>query len=64
MIKILNFAWKNLRVNRVRTLLTVVGVAVAIFIFCFFQSVKSTMDDLVAQAGEMNNLVVMQDTIW
>ena len=64
MMKILSFSWKNLRVNRVRTLLMIAGVAVAIFIFCFFPSVKSTMDNLVAEAGEMNNLVVMQDTIW
>jgi len=64
MVKFLLLALKNIRENRVRTALTVVGVGVAVFIFCFFQSIQSSMGQIVREAGRYNNLVVMEKNKW
>ena len=64
MIKLIRLAIKGLRGNRTRTVLTVVGVAVAVFIFCFFQSIQSSMARLVGETGKQNNLVVMEKNKW
>ena len=64
MIKMLRLALKNIRENRVRTILTIVGVSVAIFIFCFFQSIQSSMGQIISEAAKQNNLVVMEKNKW
>ena len=64
MIKLIRLALKNIRENRVRTILTVVGVSVAIFIFCFFESIQSSMGQIVSEASRQNNLVVMEKNKW
>lgn len=63
-MKFLPLALKNLKNNRLRTSLTVLGVAVAVFVFCFFQSMQSTMASVVTKAGEENNLIVLQANAW
>lgn len=63
-MKSLWFVWKSLRNNRLRTALTALGMAVAVFIFCFFQSVSHTMEGVVRDAGKNNNLVVMKENTW
>lgn len=55
---------KSLLNNRLRTALTLTGVAVAAFVFCFFESMQHTMTAVVAKAGENNNLVVMKINTW
>ena len=64
MLKLIPLAFKCIRENRIRTALTIVGVLVAIFIFCYFQSIQSSMTRLVAEAGKQNNLVVLQENVW
>ncbi len=64
MLKLLLLIWKTMKVNRVRTVLTIIGVAVAIFIFCFFQAIQANMDTLIAQAGTQNNLIVFEKNKW
>jgi len=64
MFRLLRLALKNIRENRVRTILTIIGVSVAIFIFCFFQSIQSSMGDIVSEASKQNNLVVMERNKW
>lgn len=64
MIKLIRLALKNIRENRVRTILTVVGVSVAIFIFCFFESIQSSMGQIISEASRQNNLVVMEKNKW
>ena len=64
MFRLLRLALKNIRENRVRTLLTIVGVSVAIFIFCFFQSIQSSMRAIVGEASKQNNLVIMEKNKW
>lgn len=63
-MKFLPLALKNLKNNRLRTGLTVLGVGVAVFVFCFFQSMQSTMASVVTKAGEENNLIVLQGNMW
>jgi hypothetical protein len=63
-MKYLLIALKNMRNNRVRAALTLVGVAVAVFVLVFFQSTRHTMSNLVAEAGKENNLVVMKENSW
>lgn len=63
-MKFLMLAFKNMKNNILRTLLTVVGVGVAVFVFCFFQSMQATMQGVVDQAGEDNNLIVLQENVW
>lgn len=63
-MKFLPLVFKNLKNNRLRTALTVIGVAVAVFVFCFFQSMQATMENVVTKAGEENNLIVLQANSW
>jgi len=60
---LLRLALKNASGNRIRTVLTIIGVSVAIFIFCFFQSIQDAMSRIIKDAGEQNNLVVMEKVI-
>ena len=55
---------KSLLANRLRTVLTLIGVAVAASVFCFFESMQHTMSAVVAKAAENNNLVVMKINTW
>lgn len=63
-MKVLKLAYKNMKNNKLRTGLTLLGVAVAVFVFAFFQSMQSTMEGVVTQAGENNNLIVLEQNIW
>ncbi|MHC4841355.1 MAG: hypothetical protein ACYTDT_10455 [Planctomycetota bacterium] len=63
-MKFLALAFKNMKNNRLRTALTVVGVGVAVFVFCFFQSMQATMQGVVDKAGEDNNVVVLREGVW
>jgi cell division protein FtsX len=63
-MNILLLAIKNLKSNVLRTSLTVIGVAVAVFVFSFFLSMQATMENVVTQAGKQNNLIVLQGNAW
>ncbi|MCC6572295.1 MAG: hypothetical protein IT462_00770 [Planctomycetes bacterium] len=63
-MNIVTFSLKNMRHNPIRTALTVIGVAAAVFVFCFFQSMQSTMLGVVEEAGRQNNLVVIKEHTW
>jgi cell division protein FtsX len=63
-MKYLILALKNMRNNPTRTLLTMLGVAVSVFVLVFFQSIRHTMNSVVAQAGKDNNLIIMQQNVW
>lgn len=60
----LSLMLKNLRNNPLRAALTMAGVAAAVFVFCFFQSMQSTMLSVVEEAGRHNNLVSVQEHTW
>ncbi len=55
---------KNVRNNRLRSALVLLGVATAIFVFCFFESVQLTMASVVAQASKNNNVVAIKEHTW
>lgn len=63
-MKIIKLGFKNMKNNKLRTGLTVLGVAVAVFVFAFFQSMQSTMQGVVAKAGDENNLIVLKENAW
>ena len=64
MLKLFPLIFKNMRMNRVRTILTIGGVGVAIFIFCFFEAIQDNMDSLITSAGAHNNIVIFQKNQW
>ncbi|MFC1586947.1 hypothetical protein ACFL54_01440 [Planctomycetota bacterium] len=64
MINLVKLALKNIREHRVATSLTVIGVAVAIFIFCFFQAIQFSMTGIITEAGRYNNLVIAEEGKW
>lgn len=55
---------KNVKNNRLRSALVLLGVATAIFVFCFFESVQLTMASVVEQAGKNNNVVAIKEATW
>ncbi|MCC6150803.1 MAG: hypothetical protein IT461_11180 [Planctomycetes bacterium] len=55
---------KNVRNNRLRSALVLLGVATAIFVFCFFESVQIAMAGVVAQASKNNNVVAIKEHTW
>lgn len=64
MFKLLPLILKSMKQKRVRTMLTIIGVSVAVFIFCFFQAIQDNMDDVISSAGAHNNLVVSESNKW
>lgn len=64
MLKLFPLIFKNMRMSPVRTFLTIGGVGVAIFIFCFFGAIQNNMDELITSAGAHNNLVIFQKNQW
>lgn len=60
MIKFLPYVCKTLWRHRSRTILTVSGSAVALFVFCFVGSVQHGMDDLQKQQASKHALVMFQ----
>ena len=54
---------KNVKQNKLRTTLTMLGIVMAVFIFCFFQSVQIGMKNVTAEAAKLNNLVVVQQGV-
>ncbi len=55
---------KNVRNNRLRSALVLLGVATAIFVFCFFESVQLSMASVVEQASRNNNVVAIKEHTW
>jgi putative ABC transport system permease protein len=60
MFKFLPYLLKTLWRHRSRTILTVSGSAVAIFVFCFVGSVQQGMDDLQNRESAKQSLVMFQ----
>ena len=60
MIKLIPYVLKTLWRHRSRTILTVSGSAVALFVFCFVESVQQGMNDLQDRQSEKRSLVAFQ----
>lgn len=60
MLKFLPYILKTLWRHRSRTILTVAGAAVALFVFCFVGAIQEGMNDLQRRQAEKKSLVVFQ----
>ncbi len=60
MIKLLPFVLKTVLRHRTRTLLTISGTAVGLFVFCFVGSVQQGIDDLLGRQEARQSLIVFQ----
>lgn len=60
MIKLIPYVLKTLWRHRSRTVLTVSGSAVALFVFCFVESVQQGMDDLQERQSAQRTLISFQ----
>lgn len=60
MLKFLPYVFKTLWRHRARTLLTVSGAAVALFVFCAVWAVQEGLDNLMRQEDAQRTLVVFQ----
>src|SRR3989337_1061939 len=60
MFKFIPYVLKTLWLHRSRTILTVSGSAVALFVFCFVGSVQQGMDDLQQQQATKQALIMFQ----
>lgn len=59
-MKFLPYTLKTLWRHRSRTLMTVSGTAVALFVFCFVGSIQEGMNDLQRRQEAKNSLIVFQ----
>ncbi|QDT27960.1 outer membrane-specific lipoprotein transporter subunit LolE [Gimesia panareensis] len=59
-MKLLGYIVKSLWGHRSRTMLTVAGSAVALFVFCFIQSIQEGMRDLRQRQEANGSLIVFQ----
>ncbi|MFT5303003.1 MAG: putative ABC transport system permease protein [Mariniblastus sp.] len=60
MIRLFPYVLKTLWRHRSRTILTVSGSAVALFVFCFVGSVQQGLDDLQNRQSEKRSLITFQ----
>ena len=60
MIKFIPYVLKTLWRHRSRTILTVTGSAVAIFVYCFVGAVQEGMDDLQTRQESKGTLIAFQ----
>src|SRR6188768_3844610 len=60
MFKFLPYVLKTLWRHRSRTILTVSGSAVALFVFCFVGSVQQGMNDLQSRQSAKQSLIMFQ----
>ena len=60
MFKYMPYVFKTLWRHRIRTTLTVVGAAIAMFIFCFVGSVQQGLNSLSQQREASRSLIVFQ----
>ena len=60
MIRLIPYVLKTLWRHRSRTILTVTGSAVALFVFCFVGSIQQGMNDLEHRQSEKRSLITFQ----
>ena len=60
MLKFIPYILKTLWGHRARTLLTVAGVAVGMFVFCFVGSISEGLDRMGADAKSQRTLIAFQ----
>ncbi len=64
MLKFLPYTLRSASRNKVRTVLTLLGVMVAVGIFCFLASIESSMDEAIDRVAQRTLLVVNEKDQW
>jgi cell division protein FtsX len=59
-MRLLNYVIRNILRNRLRSLLTVSGVAISLFLFSFILNVNSGIRGMVEKSASDQTLVVFQ----
>src|SRR5262245_47776315 len=59
-LKLLNYVWRSVARNKSRSALTVVGIATAMFLFCFIEGLQSGVKQATEGEATKNILVVYQ----
>lgn len=59
-----NYVVRNVLRNKARTVLTVLGVTVAVAIFCFLASIESSMNRSIDRVAQSSLLVVAEKDQW
>jgi len=64
MYKFLPYIFRNVIRSPVRTVLTVLGVMVAVAIFCFLASIESSMNEEIDRVAQGSLLVLSEKDQW
>ena len=64
MLGFLRYIARNVLRNKTRTTLTVLGVTVAVAIFCFLASIESSMNRSIDQVSQSSLLVIAEKDQW
>ncbi len=64
MSRYLSYVLRNVLRNRVRTALSLAGMAIAVGIFCFLASIESSMEGAVDRASQTTLLVMNEKDQW
>ncbi len=63
-MKLMPYVLRSIARNKVRTVLTLFGLMVAVGIFCFLVSIEHSMTNTIDKAAESSILVVSQKDQW
>ena len=64
MVKFWPYILRNVVRNKVRTTLTLLGVMVAVGIFCFLSSIESSMKRAIDRVAQSSLLVLSEKDQW
>ena len=64
MLRFLPYVLRNILRNRVRTVLTLFGLLIAVGIYSLLASVESSMDNTIDAAAQSSLLVVNEKDKW
>ena len=64
MIKFVPYILRSVFRNKVRTILTLMGLMVAVGIYCFLASIESSMNDTIDRAAQNSLLILNEKDQW
>ncbi len=64
MIKFVPYILRSVFRNKVRTVLTLMGLMVAVGIYCFLASIESSMNDTIDRAAQNSLLILNEKDQW
>ena len=64
MLRLLPYVMRSAARNRVRSILTLLGVSVAVAIFCFLASIRSSMQATIDRVAQSTLLILAEKDQW